>query len=365
MGGRWKREGPRGGGVTIPIRVLQARPEAGLRKSGRRVEGFEPIHWKHWGDALARSGPHGTPQKGLLLVTEGGERLLRAVCSVRGPLDPKDVRFPCSLAQLASDHGCRWVMQVSRKDLLTLRNVRWGRGQDYLDRLLALWRALQDLQAEGRLASWPHSLDAWPALVDLAPRGLGSLCPDDHAAVAAIWRGSHVSTLLAFRRRRGRIDRIVGPGVLQPAMGLVSGDWTRDYRYLSQAVERVLGPLGLGFFAQESAVRELIQRGDAADWARAVAARDVIVSPMSAGLAVSLGLDFGRSTLRKARDLMSAWGVGTRVLTELRGLFEPEAPRPDLRDLVGIDAFSLLEQAWADLDEEDRKSWPPLAGAGE
>lgn len=336
-----------------------------MRKSGRRVEGFEPIHWKHWGDALARSGPHGTPQRGLILVTEGGERLLRAVCSLRGPLDPKTVRFPCSLAQLASEHGCRWVMQVSRKDLLSLRNVRWSRGQDYLDRLLALWRALQDLQAEGRLASWPHSLDAWPALVDLAPQGLGSLCPDDHAAVVAIWRGSHVSTLLAFRRRRGRIDRIVGPGVLQPAMGLVSGDWTRDYRYLSQAVERVLGQLGLGFFAQESAVRELTQRGDAADWARAVAARDVIVSPMSAGLAVSLGLDLGRSTLRKARDLMSAWGVGTRVLTEFRGLFEPEAPRPDLRDLVGIDAFSLLEQAWADLDEEDRKSWPPLAGAGE
>ena len=58
--------------------------------------------------------------------------------------------------------------------------------------------------------------------------------------------------------------------VLQEAMGLVSGDWTRDYRYLSQAVERHLGSLGLGFFAQEAAARELSRRGDAAAWARAV-----------------------------------------------------------------------------------------------
>lgn len=148
-------------------------------------------------------------------------------------------------------------------------------------------------------------------------------------------------------------------------MGLVSGDWTRDYRYLSQAVERTLGPLGLGFFAQEAAVRELSQRGDAAHWARAVAARDVIVSPMSAGLGVSLGLDLGRSAIRRARDLMSSWGVGTRVLTELKGLFEAEVLRPDLRDLLGIDAFSLLEQASMDLEDQDRDSWPPLAGAGE
>src|SRR5690606_17212171 len=117
---------------------------------------------------------------------------------------------------------------LSRKDLLALCNERWTRERDYLGRLLALWGALQELQGEGRLASWPHHLDGWPALVDLAPQGLSSLCPDDHAAVAAIWKGSQVSTLLAFRRRRGRIDRILGPGVLEPAMGLVSGDWTRD-----------------------------------------------------------------------------------------------------------------------------------------
>lgn len=334
--------------------------------SGRRIEGFEEVHWTRWGEALG-VGPSAPGADGLVLITDGDERLLRLLHSRKGPLPPQGVRFPGSLAQIASDHGCSWLLQLSMEDAKALAAESWARrsDQDYLARLLSLWGALQDLQSEGRLESFPHRLDRWPALVDLAPRGLASLCPDDHVAVAAIWRGTRLSTALAFRRRRGRIDRIVGPAVLQEAMGLVSGDWTRDYRYLSQAVERHLGSLGLGFFAQEAAARELSRRGDAAAWARAVATRDVIVSPMSAGMALSLGVDLGRTVLRRARDFVSGRGFGGWIPPELGPLFESEAHRPDLRDLLGVDAFSLLEQATAAQgDPLGGDSFAPLAGAG-
>lgn len=335
--------------------------------SGRRIEGFEAVHWQRWGEALGHDASEPNRHGGLVLVTDGDERLLRAVHATKGRLNPAEVRFPGSLAQLASDHGCSWLLQLSLQDARMLYGESWARrrDQDYLARLLALWGALQDLQSEGRLVSFPHRLGAWPALVDLAPHGLGSLCPDDHAAVAAIWRGTRLSTALAFRRRRGRIDRILGPTVLQEAMGLVSGDWTRDYRYLSLAVERSLGPLGLGFFAQEAAVRELSRRGDPTAWARAVATRDVIVSPMSAGLALPLGVDLGRTVLRRARDFVSGRGLGGWIPHELGVLFESEAHRPDLRDLLGLDAFALLELAVAPGDRPlERDSLAPLAGAG-
>jgi hypothetical protein len=347
--------------------VLEAGPETALPKIGRRIEGFEWSHWKRWGDALGPTGVEGDLHGGLLLVTDGEDHLLRAVHSARGRLDIDTVRPGCSLAQLAADHGCWWVLRLCSTDLEALCAQPWARtgDADYLERLLELWGALQDLQGDGRLASWPHRLDTWPALVDLAPRGLAPLCPDEHAAVAAIWRGNRLSTALAFRRHRGRIDRVVGPTILQPAMGLVSGDWTRDYRYLSQAVERLVGPLGLGFFAQEAAMRELSRQGDAAAWARAVAARDVIVSPMSAGLAMPLGLDLGRSALRRARDFVTSRSWGIRIPPELGSLFESEARRPDLRDLLGLDAFSMLWEA-AGLQEQGAQpsSYSPFAGLG-
>lgn len=335
-----------------------------MPSSGRRIEGFKPIHWRRWGEALGHGASPQNFQGGLVLVTGSDQRLLRAIHSVRGSLDCSTIRWPGSLEQLASDLGCWWALQGSLDDLRSLASMSFLRdeGQDYMARLLELWAALQELQSDGRLFSWPHRLDHWPALVDLAPQGLVSLCPDGHAAVAAIWRGTHLSTALAFSRRRGRIERILGPEVLQPAMGLVSGDWSRDYRYLSVAVERLLGPLGLGFFAQESAVRELSWQGDAAAWARAVAARDVIVSPMSAGLAVPLGLDLGRSLLRRARDLVTNWGGEWVGSAELGGLFESGVRRPDLRDLLGIDAFSLLRDALDVSEEREPELCAPLAG---
>lgn len=337
-----------------------------MPNSGRRSEGFEAVHWKRWGEALGVWDAHERPGGGLLLVENDDGWLVRAIHTRSGRLDLGLVNAAASLPQLAADHDADWVVRMRLSDVRALLREPWASQthQDYLGRLLQLWSALEDLQVEGRLQSWPHTLTAWPALVDIAPHGLGSLCPDEHVAVAAIWRGSRLSTALAFRKRRGRIERIVGPTVLEEAMGLVSGEWTRDYRYLSQAVERLLGPLGLGFFAQEAAVRELSRAGDATAWARAVVARDVIVSPMSTGLALPLGIDFGRSVLRKARDFVGARGLGGWIPPELSGLFEAELQRPDLRDLLGLDPFRLLEElAQHDPGRRGDDSRAPLADA--
>lgn len=322
------------------------------------------MDWQRWGEAFGVSDSGQPPRGGLLLVEDDG-RLERVLHTTRGRIDASEVNSAASLAQLAVDHHAGWVMRLRRSDLLNLRREPWAlrEEEDYVARLLQLWSALADLQGEGRLQSWPHTLTSWPALADLAPRGLAPLCPDDHVALAAVWRGTRLSTALAFRKKRGRIERIVGPRVLQGAMGLVSGDWTRDYRYLSQATERLLGPLGLGFFAQESAVRELSQRGDAAAWARAVATREVIVSPMSTGLAMPLGIDLGRAALRRARDFVGSRGLGGWIPHELGALFESESRRPDLRDLLGLDPFSLLERATRPDSDRFGDARAPLAGA--
>lgn len=335
-----------------------------MPNSGRRSEGFEREDWQRWGEALGVGEEDEPPRAGLLLVEEEGQ-LVRVVHTARARLDPSRVNAAASLAQLAVDHRAGWVVRMQSSDLTGLCREPWAvrEDEDYVARLLQLWSALADLQAEGRLQSWPHALTSWPALVDLAPRGLAPLCPDEHVALAAIWRGTRLSTALAFRKKRGRIERIVGPRVLQAAMGLVSGDWTRDYRYLSQATERLLGPLGLGFFAQESAVRELSRQGDAAAWARAVATREVIVSPMSSGLAMPLGIDLGRSALRRARDFVGSRGWGGWIPHELGVLFDSDSRRPDLRDLLGLDPFQLLERATRAESDRFGDARAPFVGA--
>lgn len=120
---------------------------------------------------------------------------------------------------------------------------------------------------------------------------LETFCPNDRAAVIGIFERGELWTSVAFSRRDGVIDVVLGKNALREGMGLLSGDFRRDYRHLARAAEERLGNLALGCFAERETLEKLISAPSPGSWARAVAVRDVIISPFPAFMALPLGLD--------------------------------------------------------------------------
>ena len=134
-------------------------------------------------------------------------------------------------------------------------------------------------------------------------------------------------------------------------MGLTSGDWTRDYRFLSAAVERYVGPLAVGCFAELSTLQRLSHNGAPGSWSKAVLARDVLLSPVSRGVALPLGIDAGRAALTLARGLVTRIGVAD--LFDAGGPLSPAVDRAqawmarDVRAWLGFDPWDSLVRLFA------------------
>jgi hypothetical protein len=116
-------------------------------------------------------------------------------------------------------------------------------------------------------------------------------------------------TALCLRRRGAAFDAVMGPDRVRRDMGLLSGDFSRDYRYLGAAVEARLGPVAVGCYAELATFRRLASHAEPGAWASAVAARDVVLTPVTAGVAVPLGVDAGRAVLSLAKGLAGRFGI--------------------------------------------------------
>jgi hypothetical protein len=134
-------------------------------------------------------------------------------------------------------------------------------------------------------------------------RTLDALCGDGKALVLGLFDPSGLWTCFVARRRGRGFDVIAGPDELRPALGLLSGDWRRDYRHLARAVEERYAPLGFGCFAELATFRGLQTDSRPGAWSRAVAVRDVLIAPMPVAVGVGLGVDGVRYAMQSLRVL--------------------------------------------------------------
>jgi hypothetical protein len=127
-------------------------------------------------------------------------------------------------------------------------------------------------------------------------------------------------------------------------MGLLAGDWRRDYRHLARAVEDRAGPPAFGCFAEVSTIRKLEVDPNPGAWARAVAVRDVILSPLPAALAIPLGVDAGwaaLSALKNIAERVDPLGIVAPSIQALRDLTTGER---DVKSVFGFHPLELLRR---------------------
>jgi hypothetical protein len=324
-----------------------------------RFEGFTPTDWSRflsvWSVQRDSSRPieEDAPRGGIVVIHDGG-RVRKALHTIDGRIDPAVVAWPQPLEDVARDHRAAWAWALHAGSLEELME-RWGarlrRGDDVLAQALHLFSVFRELLDEGAIQSWPRKLKGVPvparAVVD---RAIDAFVPAGKSAILALYDEGELWTAMVARRseerQHARFDVVAGPAELRRAMGLVSGEFRRDYRHLVDAVEAIYAPPAFGIHAEVSTFRALVGSAKPGDWARAVALRDVVVSPMPRVLAVPLGVDAGRGLFDAAAKLakqIDPIGVVQPLLQAMNDRI-PKLPAVTGRASPGFDILDVLRK---------------------
>jgi len=313
-------------------------------------EGFTATDWQRLADvfraptsSFGDEAGHDRASRGGVVAVTTGNRLRKLLHTKRGRLDVR-VEWPMKLPELAGRYDASWAVELAAgalEELVERFSERLRPRQEYLEQALELARALRELEAEGLVAMWPKRFADIPVPGSrVIHSALDMFCSEGRALALGVFRHGELYTGLVARRRGMGFDRIVGPDELRSDMGLLSADFRRDYRHFAAAAERNVAPLSLGVFGELLTFQALARDPAPGAFALAVAARDLLISPVSPGLAVPLGLDVGRAAFAGLRGLAERFGAGA-ALAPMLGRAEEFGCR-DLSALLGFDPWAAL-----------------------
>ncbi|AUX38658.1 hypothetical protein SOCE26_000360 [Sorangium cellulosum] len=304
-----------------------------------RFEGFTATDWvrvlslfrpRRTAGSARDAGDGGKPRGGVVAVRAGGKlRKLVHTDAGRLRIDEGPRAAPISAEELAARHHASWaaVLEAGSLEAIVERfGARVRRGDDLIAQSILLLQLAREEHLAGRIDLWPARLRGVPIPSPGVVRGtLESLAGVGKTVVVGLFEGGELWTSVALRRDARGINLILGPDEVREDMGLLAGDWRRDYRHLSRAIEERAGELSLGCFAEAETIRKLEVDPSPGAWARAVAVRDVILAPVPAALAIPLGIDAGRAALAALRsiaeriDPMGVVGPAVRAVLERAG----------------------------------------------
>ena len=320
-----------------------------------RFEGFTATDWTRFLSLFRPRRPASElrdparPRGGVVALHEGGKlRKLIHTEVGRLRLDEAQRAFPCSALALARAHHASWcaILDVGTLEAIMDRFAeRTRRGDDILAQTITLAQVTREEAQAGRVDLWPGRLRGVPIPSTSMVRGsFDSVCPVGQTMVVGLFEAGELWTSIALRRGLGGFNLVLGPDEVRGDMGLLAGDWRRDYRHLSRAIEDRCGPLALGCYAEVGTLRKLEVDPNPGAWARAAALRDLILSPLPVPLAIPLGVDAGRaawSALRVVAERIDPVGVVSPAMNALRDLTSGDR---DVKDVFGFHPLVLLRK---------------------
>ena len=287
-----------------------------------RFEGFTQSDWSRVLSLFrprARTGERDPerPQGGVIAVHADG-KLRKLVHTQAGRLRLDDVApaWPLSPEEIATRHNASWALSLESgalEEVMERFGARVRRGDDLTTQSLLLVSLVRDAMVTGSIAYFPTRLAGLPVpTAGMIDRTLDAVCPRGSAMVVGLFDAGELWTSIALRRgTSGGFDWILGPDELRRDMGLLAGDWGRACRHLARAIERSMGKVSLGVFSEATTFQRLEVDPTPGAWARAVAIRDVILSPVPPALAIPLGIDAGRAAVSALFGLAErAQGLG-------------------------------------------------------
>lgn len=320
-----------------------------------RFEGFTSADWTRVlllfqpRRPAARERDPSRPHGGVVAVHTGG-RLRKLVHTDVGRLRLDDAQrdWPMSAEAVAARHDASWAAVIETgalEDIMDRFGARARRSDDLTTQLLTILQLAREELVLGRLDFWPRRLQGVPIPTPGVVRGtLDSVCPVGRTMVLGLFESGELWTSVALRRGAGGFDLIVGPDEVRGDMGLLAGDFRRDYRHLSRAIEERSGPVAFGCYAEVSTLHKLVVDPNPGAWTRAVAVRDVILSPVPAAIALPLGIDAGRAALTALRTVAERVDPMGMVVPTLRILLEASSKERDVARLLDFHPLELLRR---------------------
>jgi hypothetical protein len=313
-----------------------------------RFEGFTATDWSRVLSLFRprrAAGRERDPERprGLVVAVHGEGRLRKLLHTEVGRLRLEDAArdWPLDAEELARRHHASWAitLEIGALERIMERFAeRARRGDDLTAQTISVVALAREEVVAGRIGLWPRRLRGVPIPSPGVVRGtIDSVCPVGRVVLIGLFEEGELWTSVALRRAEDGFDLVLGPDEVRADMGLLAGDWRRDYRHLARAVEERAGPLALGCYAEAATVQRLEVDPSPGAWARAVAVRDVILAPLPAPLAIPLGIDAGRAALGALRSV---------------------AERMDPVGVVGPSIGFLRDFAWGDGDQ--RMGFKPL-----
>jgi hypothetical protein len=316
-----------------------------------RFEGWTTDSWTRFLDLWKpRASPDREPTRprgGVIAIHEDG-RLRKLLHTKNGRLDPRGP-WPMPLSELADAHHASWALAAhtgALEEIMERFGARIRRGDDLTNQALLVVQIAREMIDEGAIERWPKRLQGVPMPGDaMVRRAFDSLCPDGHAMALGLFRGGELWTAAAARRRGNGFDVLAGPDEIVPRLGLLSGDWRRDYRHVARAVEEQYAPLAFGCFAEVDRFRELQVDARPGAWGRAAFVRDIVLSPMPNGVRLALGADGARFAFESFRALVDRSDTLRRLdplMAAARKRLGRAAGDKDVTTTLGFDPLAAL-----------------------
>lgn len=316
-----------------------------------RFEGWTTETWTRflhlWKPRATPDREPTRPRGGVIAIHEA-DRLSKLLHTRTGRLDPRGP-WPVPLSELAERHHASWALVAQRgalEEIMERFGARLGRGDDLTAQALLLVTIAHEMLEEGALELWPHRLKGIPPPTQaMVRRAFDSICPDGHAMVLGVFRHGDLWTGAVARRRGAAFDVLAGPEDVRIRMGLISGDWRRDYRHVARAAEEQYAPVAMGCFAEVDRFRELQVDARPGAWGRAAVVRDVILSPMPIGVRIALGADGARLAFETFRAVAGRSDTLRRIeplMAHARHRLGDLAGHRDVSSTLGFDPLAAL-----------------------
>ena len=317
-----------------------------------RFEGWTAEDWLRF---LHLWQPRATPERELtrprggIIAIHDGRRVRKLLQTRTGRAELPATRWPIALSDLAADHAASWALSAhvgALDEIMDRFGARARRGQDLTQQGLELVAIVREMIGEGAIDHWPRRLRGIPPPNEaMVRRAMDSICPPGFAVALGMFKEGELWTSFVARRRGANFDVIAGPDELRREMGLLAGDWRRDYRHLVRAVEDRYAPLAFGCFAEVETFRDLQVDGRAGAWARAMLVRDVILSPIPVAVGLALGADgarFAFDHMRVVTNRVDPFGFLDPVLRGVRARLGSAAGDKDVSGTLGFDPMAAL-----------------------
>lgn len=320
-----------------------------------RFEGFTATDWIRFLSLFRPRTQSGTerdplrPRGGIVAVHSEG-RLRKLLHTQAGRLRLSDLAkdFPIPADELARRHQTSWSAILEARALDTMMDrfgQRCRRGDDLTVQSLLLFELARDEMLAGRISFWPRRLAGLMVPTASMVRGtLDSVCPMGRSLVVGLFEEGELWTCIAIRRGVEGIDTILGPDELRVDMGLLAGDWRRDYRHLLHAVQDRLGPVALACSSEVTTLRRLLTDATPGSWARAVAVRDVILSPVPGAVAIPLGIDAGRAAMSMLKNMVDRLDPLGIAVPTAQALLDAVGGEPEVTRVLGFNPLELLRR---------------------